>query len=91
MTLASDCGSDQLVTVVSVYVLSQSIPVLSYTVTILSGTTYQPVVVKYSKKSLRSKPIVLEGKQACQNNPDPTWSLLVKTGNRYVKDKPESV
>ena len=74
--------------VVDLYSLLVTLPVLSYTVTVLSGSTCHPVVVKYqeftSRQAVHTNRPYLKANRPVANITDLTWTLPVKTGSLLV-------
>ena len=77
--------------VVCLYGLSDTLPVLFYTVTVLSGSTCRPVMVQYlntsSRQAVDTNGLYLKGNRPVINIPDLTWSLPVKTGSLQVFER----
>ena len=69
--------------VLSLYGLSDTLSVLSCTVTVLTGRTSLPVVVKYlnttSRQALRTNPLYLKRNRPVVNISNLTWTLPIKT------------
>ena len=70
------------------YRLLDTLSVLSYTVTVLSESTYRPVMVQYlvNTTGYRQKPTVLERKKACHKYPGSDMFPSIKTGSLQVFD-----